>query len=540
VTREGRLVAGRYRVGAQIGSGRSAQVHRAVDERLGRVVALKLLRPGLEPDGLRGAAGLDHPHLVHVLDAGTDDGRAFVVLELVHGVTVDRLADPEPGEALAIVAAVLAGLGHAHERGVLHLDVSPANVMVPVRRGRPDAAGVVVLDVGGARIPRPADGLVAVSPPYASPELATATGADARSDVYSAGALLFHLLTGRVPFPRAAPRDVLLAHVHARPPVPSASVPGLPAAVDDVVARALAKAPEDRFASAAEMRAAVLAAIGQVGTTVARPRPAGRVPGGAQATRELPPVPPASVPAPVRLPLLEARSREAVPGSANSAEPIEPARSARTGLVVAALLVAALVGAAALARQPAGMARTTSDAPAVVAAPTTTAPTLPAAPATGPPATTLAPVSVPELAGLDLVAAQEALAAAGLLVGDVVRADAAGRADTVLGSDPPAGDPVAAGAPVALVVATGVGTVPVVAGLPLEAARAAVVAAGFVAGESTAPGPVGAVVGTQPAAGGRALVGGVVTVLVGAPVPSPSPSATAPSPSATATPSAAP
>ncbi|MEZ0448774.1 serine/threonine-protein kinase, partial [Cellulomonas sp. ICMP 17802] len=290
-TGAGRLVAGRYRLGREIGSGRSAQVHRAVDERLGRAVALKLLRPGMPSGGLLGAAALDHPHLVHVLDAGVDDGRAFVVLELVHGVTVDQLVEcsPRPAEALAVVAAVLAGLAHAHEQGVLHLDVSPANVLVPVRRGRPDASGVVVLDVGGARVPGPADAVIAVSPPYTSPELATASGADARSDVYAAGALLFHLLTGREPFPRAQPRDVLLAHVHEPPPVPSALVPGLPAEVDAVVLRAMAKAPEDRFGSAAAMRDAVLAAAELVrgaesGAPDRRPSPR-----PVRTTRELPP-----------------------------------------------------------------------------------------------------------------------------------------------------------------------------------------------------------------------------------------------------------
>ncbi|WP_315099012.1 serine/threonine-protein kinase, partial [uncultured Cellulomonas sp.] len=258
----GRLLGGRYALGGLVGSGGSADVFAAVDVRLGRDVAVKVLRapaaPGADPWAqLRAGARLDHPNVVHVLDAGSDaEGRAFLVLDLVVGRTLTELlarGPLEPRAALTVLDGVLAGLEHAHERGVLHLDLSPSNVVVP-SLGGPSA---VLLDVGATPGPDPADPRVTVSPHYAAPEVATGAGGDARSDVYSAGALLFHLVTGRPPFDDADPQRVLAAQVSQEPARPGTLVPGLPPEVDRMVARALAKDPARRFRSAADLRAQV-------------------------------------------------------------------------------------------------------------------------------------------------------------------------------------------------------------------------------------------------------------------------------------------
>ncbi|HMO10565.1 MAG TPA: protein kinase, partial [Actinotalea sp.] len=168
--------------------------------------------------------------------------------DLVDGVTVaDLLETTGPlrwGDALRLVAGVLDGLAYAHARGVLHLDLSATNVMVPVPDGRHDLAGAVLLDLGGATW-LPEGGLVQVSPHFASPEIATGQDAGPRADVYSVGCLLHLLLTGRTPF-RGAAQEVLEQQVHRLPEPPSALRIDLPADVDQLVLATLAKDPADR------------------------------------------------------------------------------------------------------------------------------------------------------------------------------------------------------------------------------------------------------------------------------------------------------
>ena len=290
----GKLLGGRYALGGLLGSGGSADVFAALDVRLGRDVAVKVVRvpvaPGADPWAqLRAGARLDHPNVVHVLDAGADTGgRAFLVLDLVVGRTLTELlarGPLEPRDALTVLDGVLAGLQHAHDRGVLHLDLSPSNVMVP-SLGEPSA---VLLDVGATPAPDLADPRVTVSPHYAAPEVATGAGGDARSDVYSAGALLFHLVTGRPPFDHHDPQKVLAAQVSEVAPVPSAARPGLPTDIDRIVRRALAKDPDRRHSSAADLRADVRAALLLAGTPAAQPSQP-RANGLVRTTRELLPV----------------------------------------------------------------------------------------------------------------------------------------------------------------------------------------------------------------------------------------------------------
>ncbi|WP_421732734.1 protein kinase domain-containing protein [Cellulomonas sp.] len=516
----GQLLGGRYALGGLLGSGGSADVFAAVDVRLGRDVAVKVVRVPVQPTAdpwpqLRAGARLDHPNVVHVLDAGTDTGgRAYLVLDLVVGRTLtDLLArgPMEPRDALTVLDGLLAGLEHAHARGVLHLDLSPSNVMVP-SLGGPSA---VLLDVGATPDPDPADPRVTVSPHYAAPEVATGAGGDARSDVYSAGALLFHLVTGRPPFDYEDPQRVLAAQVSEVAPLPSAALPGLPADVDRIVRRALAKDPARRHGSAADLRADVRAALRAAGAPAAQPsRPRADV--YVRTTRELLPV----------------RSVESTPA----------VREDRGGAWVTlgiAILGTVFVLWLALAQPSTGEPppRTAATTPpATPATPVRATPAAPAQPTTAPPVPV--EVAVPTLVGLALGDARTALAAAGLTLGEVVQADAdaPAPAETVLSSTPAGGEPARPGDPVALIVATGLVGVPEVTGRDLADARSALGAAGFVVAERAVPSSTtGLVRGSDPDAGARVPAGSTVVVLVGveppaSPTPTPTPTPT-PSPS---------
>ena len=534
------LLGGRYALGTLLGSGGSAAVFAARDTRLGRQVAVKVLhahlalRPGVVADLLaeaRVAARLDHPNVVHVLDAGTGQhGLAWIVLELVDGITLAELvarAGPLPAaDALVVTAGMLAGLAHAHAAGVLHLDLSPANVMMPRAPGGFDLTGARLLDLGSCpRLDGP-DLLVRVSPHYASPEVATAEVADARADVYAAGAILFFLVTGRAPFERADARAVLEAHVHERPPVPSSLVPGLASEVDRLVARALAKDPEDRFASAPAMGVEVERARAGI---AARRTPA------AGGTRAFVPV----------------QRRTAMEPRPAAAFPAEPGGTGIAAALTTALIVIGLVvGAVALGQPGGGEVRPPALA-ALAASPTPTGPipqpTAPA-PLVGAPVVATEPPQpqvelVPALAGLTLAAASDALLAAGLVAGVVEQVDSRVPGNTVLSSGPAMGTSIPRGSSVALVVASGLDIVPDVVGLRRAVARAWLEEAGFVVVErESGSGPPGTAVRTEPVGGTRGTVGGTVVLSVAAdagqgpaqPNPNPAPPS-APSPTAAPT-----
>ncbi|GAA3794451.1 serine/threonine-protein kinase [Cellulomonas soli] len=518
------LLLGRYRLGALLGSGRTADVHRAEDVRLRRPVAVKVHRApsaaGEDPfEAARRLAALDDPHLVRVLDLGHDaQGRACVVLGLVDGDTLGQVLTAgrmPPADALALADAVLAGLGHAHTHGLLHLDVSPANVMVPRGAG---PAGAVVLDLAGTPDPSGDATHVTVSPAYAAPELATAEGADARADLYAVGALLVHALTGSPPYPSEDPAVMLAGHVHEPVPVPSGRVPGLPREVDALVARALAKHPDDRFVDAAQMRRAVQAVAG----TTRRSAPV-------EAAREVVDrAPVAAVVAPSarrpdeagtpRLPVVERQGAPEPPMLVR-----EGAGPARVLTLAAVLLLGGLAAGAALTapdESPATVAST--RAPTLTA--TTTAPAAPVEPppASGPTPTGPTPsaaVRVPETVGLPLAAARDAVLAAGMVVGDILVVDGPSPADTVLGSTPDGASDAPPGTVVGLVVASGYTAVPDVVGRRWADVGPALLAAGFAVTEQGAAGAGVAadrvVHRIEPTAGARVPVGTTVVVVTG-------------------------
>ncbi|WP_024287393.1 protein kinase [Cellulomonas sp. KRMCY2] len=538
------LVGDRYRLGALLGAGGSASVFRAEDTLLCRPVAVKLLHPHLaqRTDAVdrfvaeaRVGAGLDHPNLVRVLDAGQDGQLVWLVQELVEGVTLaDLVAASGPmaeADAFAVVAGVLAGLSHAHVRGILHLDLSASNVMVPQSPQGLELTRVRVLDLGGRPIDRSAVPLVRVSPCYASPEVATAAAVGPEADLYSVGALLLLLVTGRPPFDGPDPGEVLEAQVNDRPPTPSSRVPGLSSEVDRIVARCLAKLPAERYPTATAMAVDVARARGAL---VARR-------GAPGSTRELTPAAPAG---PGGRALMPRHDASTGPGSR---------APGRIGASMVLLVTGALVAVAVAVAQPGSAqgaapaawsdATTSSPSPSPSASPTA----IPAASPTGAPEPTSAPipallvdVPMPDLAGLTLAAAQEVLQAAGLAVGPTTYQDGPSVAGVVLASTPVPGGAVVTGAPVALVVASGASTVPGVTGLTPTQARSALESAGLVVAPLEAGGEDVRIVSTVPAAGRRVLVGETVVLIAGSPEPTPAPTEPAPPASPEPTPSRAP
>ncbi|GAB3453580.1 Stk1 family PASTA domain-containing Ser/Thr kinase [Kineococcus endophyticus] len=268
----GRRLDGRYHVLGRVGRGGMGVVYRAEDERLERVVALKVLRADLAHDPTarsrfvreaKSAARLTHPGIVAVLDQGVDhEGgteTAYLVMELIDGRTLrDVVLDKgalTPGEALSVTADVLDALAEAHRKGVLHRDVKTANVLVA------DDGRVKVADFGLARAASAGGGQSTTvgmgdlmgTAEYLAPEQLETGETDARSDVYGVGVMLYEMLTGAPPFTGDSPFTIAYKHVHETVPPPSVKAPGLPKALDALVLDALAKDPDERPADAGEM-----------------------------------------------------------------------------------------------------------------------------------------------------------------------------------------------------------------------------------------------------------------------------------------------
>ncbi|MDX2562483.1 protein kinase [Streptomyces sp. TX20-6-3] len=262
---------GRYRLTHRLGRGGMAEVFAAEDVRLGRTVAVKLLRADLAEDPVSKArftreaqsvAGLNHHAIVAVYDSGEDlvAGRPvpYIVMELVEGRTIRDLLlsaeAPGPEQALIIVSGVLEALAYSHQHGIVHRDIKPANVIIT------DGGAVKVMDFGiaralhGAQSTMTQTGMVMGTPQYLSPEQALGKAVDHRSDLYATGCLLYELLALRPPFTGETPLSVVYQHVQDAPVPPSDVTQSVPPELDGLVMRSLAKDPDDRFQSAEEMR----------------------------------------------------------------------------------------------------------------------------------------------------------------------------------------------------------------------------------------------------------------------------------------------
>ncbi|WP_433389027.1 Stk1 family PASTA domain-containing Ser/Thr kinase [Micromonospora sp. KLBMP9576] len=278
MTAQARLLGGRYQVGELLGYGGMAEVHRGRDLRLGRDVAIKMLRTDLARDDTfqmrfrreaQNAASLNHPAIVAVYDTGeetapTGETLPFIVMEFVNGRTLKEVLGVEgrlqPRRALEICADMCAALEFSHRHGIIHRDIKPGNVMLT------QTGQVKVMDFGIARAL--ASGVTTMTQTsavigtaqYLSPEQARGEAVDARSDVYAAGCVLFELVCGHPPFVGDSPVSVAYQHVRETPPTPSDINPDVTPAVDAIVLKALSKNPLNRYQSAGEMRADLLRA----------------------------------------------------------------------------------------------------------------------------------------------------------------------------------------------------------------------------------------------------------------------------------------
>ncbi len=267
-----RLLGDRYELEGVVGRGGMAEVYRARDIRLDRVVAIKTLRADLARDQTfqarfrreaQSAASLNNPSIVAVYDTGEDLSSGvpvpYIVMEYVDGRTVrDLLIEGHrllPERSLEIISGVLRALEYSHQAGIVHRDIKPGNVMV-TRHG-----DIKVMDFGIARAMSDAQSTmtqtaqVIGTAQYLSPEQARGERVDARSDLYSTGCLMYELLTGRPPFTGDSPVAIAYQHVRENPIPPSRLDPDIPPWADAIVLKAMAKSPNDRYQSAAEMQA---------------------------------------------------------------------------------------------------------------------------------------------------------------------------------------------------------------------------------------------------------------------------------------------
>ena len=363
---------GRYRILGLLGRGAMGVVYRGRDEGLDRDVAVKVMALVDETaEGherflreARSAARLQHPNIVTLYELGEHDGAPFMAMELLEGIDLQHAIAsgmrPDPRASLAIVIQVLAGLGHAHEHGVVHRDVKPSNVFLPRRRP------AKVMDFGVARVAggTTAAGVVVGTPNYMSPEQVRTGLVDGRSDLFSVGLILFELATGEKAYRADNVVSLLYKIAHEEPPL--VALPAGPQweRLRKVVARALAREPEDRYPDARAMAADLGLALQDLGGSAHGVSTADHgvlVPRAPEATAALP-----------------------VAGPAEAAAPVEPSR--RMAWVLLAVATVALLGGLGLFVHLRAPPEEPAAAPSPVASPVIAPPTAaPATPAPAPP-----------------------------------------------------------------------------------------------------------------------------------------------------------
>jgi serine/threonine-protein kinase len=444
----------RYEIGGVLGRGGMAEVHRGRDLRLGREVAVKVLRSDLARDPsfqvrfrreAQAAAALNHPAIVAVYDTGEDRTSAgatpYIVMEYVEGETLRDVLRREgvlsPQRAMTLAADICNALDFSHRNGIVHRDVKPGNVMIT-----PEGT-VKVMDFGIARAvsdsaaTMTSTAAVIGTAQYLSPEQARGESVDARSDVYSVGCLLYELVTGAPPFTGDSPVSVAYQHVREDPRLPSSVNPAIPADLDAILLKALSKNPANRYQSAAEMRNDLLRSL--AGQRVE----ATPVMGDAEKTAIIG-APPGGY------------------GDGDWDDEDDDARKRRRNRIIAAVVAGVLLlgGIVALA-----LSLNSGD------------------PDPGTTATAPAQVPVPNVVSQDEATATATLEGAGLTVGEVttqVTQDES-QVDTVLGTTPASGTQVDEGSAVDLVIGVGPDTieVPAVIGLDADRAQTTLQNAGF-------------------------------------------------------------
>ncbi len=568
---ETRRLGDRYEPGEPLGRGGMAEVLEGRDLRLGRRVAVKILRPDLAKDPAfqsrfrreaQSAASLNHPNIVAVYDTGEDilgDENAsvivpYIIMEYVDGQTLRQLLASGrrllPERALEITAGALAALDYSHRHGIVHRDIKPANVML-TRTG-----DVKVMDFGIARALADASATMTAASAvmgtaqYLSPEQARGEVVDARSDLYSTGCLLYELLTGRPPFTGDSPVSVAYQHVSEKPIPPSQVDPAVPANLDALVMKSLAKSPDDRYQTAADFRNDVERAIAGMPVTAAVPVVAAA--GGAlppDATQRF-------APAPMPVGRID-------PPDDGKRSPWVWVGIAAVILLVAgvALLLGKVLFGGTTAEQvsvPSLMGKTIAVAQQSLAAQglqlgsqtpqasdqgkgivLSQDPASGAQLAKGQAVNVVvsagrAQVPVPQLAGLgSLDDVRVALGDAQLVLGSVTQKDSDQPEGTVLSQSPPAGTTVDAGSKVNVVTSTGKVSIPDVVGQSQAQAMSTLTNAGFqvnVITQATSSKSAGTVLAQAPTAGSKAQKGSQVTITVAQPAISAPPRANGPGP----------
>ncbi len=362
---------GRYRLVELLGRGGMGEVWRAYDTAMDRVVALKVLLANVADDPVyverfrreaHAAAGLDEPHVVPIYDSGEIDGQLFVTMRLIKGRDLQTMLAEgplEPARAIRIIEQIASALHAAHEIGLIHRDVKPSNILV----AEDDFA--YLIDFGIARVVGDtgltSTGAAIGTWAYMSPERLNTGHADARADIYALACVLFEALTGRRPYPGDTLEQQIVGHLTTPPPRPSALQPGVPQPLDAVIAKGMAKDPDQRYATTVE-----LAHAARDATTVPLPRPEATVPAHPPAQPDQPihdrdtqlaPTGAAVVPPPPGAPPLEATPTRKRPGWR------------RPRVVVPALLaVAVLIGGGVFAAMRVSQPRDNKPTPAAAPA----------------------------------------------------------------------------------------------------------------------------------------------------------------------------
>jgi hypothetical protein len=361
-----------YRIERLLGRGGMATVYLAADSRLGRNVALKVLTSDAGDDTRfrdrfiresQAAAALDHPNIIPIFQAGESDGTLFIAMRYVKGTDLKALIRREgrldPGRTLSIISQVAMALDAAHESGLVHRDVKPANILVAEGAGQDGADHVYLSDFGLAKNSASNTGLTQTGQfigtlDYIAPEQIEGKPIDGRVDVYALAGVLFECLTGKAPFDRESSASIMYAHLLEPPPSLHALRPDLPAGIDAVVTTGMAKKREDRYPTARALAAAARAVLSGSAAPLAAAASATSETRAATAPAPVPQPPPAFVAPPIAPP--------AVPAPAGSpaapvvrrvdtpvAIPVPPGpprrvghRRSKTPFVIAGVLVAAL------------------------------------------------------------------------------------------------------------------------------------------------------------------------------------------------------